>query len=96
MLQLLKLKSSGTTATSATATLPRNSYNKVAYATGRRLNTKVPRRKAGVGAIANFTYLSIERLSGRAMGLPVRCLQASPGEQSTHPGREPHPWVAVA
>src|SRR6218665_2415920 len=36
-LPLLKFKSSGATATSATATLPRNSYNKVAYATGLNL-----------------------------------------------------------
>src|SRR6218665_2858156 len=36
-LPLLKFKSSGATATSATATLLRNSYNKVAYATGLNL-----------------------------------------------------------
>src|SRR6218665_3263826 len=53
-LPLLKFKSSGATATSAT--LPRNSYNKVAYATGHRLKTKVPRRKADVGTMANFTW----------------------------------------
>src|SRR6218665_417349 len=47
----------------ATATATRNSYNKVAYATGRRLKTKAPRRK---------------------------------GWKSVHPGRQPHPRVAVA
>jgi len=36
-LPLLKFKSSGATAISATATLPRNSYKKVAYATGLNL-----------------------------------------------------------
>src|SRR6218665_140375 len=36
-LPLLRFKSSGVTATSAIATLPRNSYNKVAYATGLNL-----------------------------------------------------------
>src|SRR6218665_4063848 len=56
LLTLLKFKSSGATATSATATLPRNSYYKVAYATGHRLKTKVPRRKAVVGTMANFTW----------------------------------------
>src|SRR6218665_1599685 len=50
-LLLLKFKSSGATATTATATLSRNSYKKVAYATGGRPKTKVPRRKAGVGRL---------------------------------------------
>jgi len=52
-LPLLEFKSNG-----ATDTLSRNSYNKVANATGGRPKTNVPRRKAGVGAIANFTCLS--------------------------------------
>src|SRR6218665_1266087 len=41
-------------------------------------------------------HLSNERLSGRTMGLPARRLRASPGEQSDHPGRQPHPRVTVA
>src|SRR6218665_3784832 len=52
----VKFKSSG-----ATATLPRNSYNKVAYTTGGRLKTKVPRRKVGVGRLSiSLMYQAIE------------------------------------
>ena len=86
-------KSIGATATSTTATLLRNSYNKVAYmyATGRRLKTKVPRRKAGVGAMTNFTCLSSDWVVVqwgclRQVFIPPRWAKRSPGEAATSAG----------
>jgi len=76
VLPLLRFKSSGAT---ATLLLLLYSYNKVAYATGRRLETIdiVLSEEGWRGGDGQF-HLSIERLSGRAMGLPVRRLHASP------------------
>src|SRR6218665_2882877 len=87
-LPLLKFKSSLATATSATATLPRNSYNKVANATGRRHKTKVPRRKAGVEAMANFTVL--RGAGGGGWGGSRRAFSTPTGGKKPPPGGGSH------
>src|SRR6218665_1956619 len=60
--------------TGATATLRRNSYNKVAYARGRRLKTKMPRRKAGV------ERLSISLVYGVTTYLAQLCMLVRHGQ----------------